>query len=506
MNTFLFAFVISSVFSTAFIAVLSFTRFERFFIRKNRSLRDAHVKGIPRSGGVGIVLGFLSTLLLAYALIGGFLDAPENPLIRDLSMPMVVFLLGGVGIFLVGLADDLWNLRMRYKLTGQLGVAVFFSIYGLQISQIDLPIYGSYELGWMAWPLTVFWILGVMNAFNLIDGLDGLASGLAIIALAGLLVIATLQGNFAIVVFCVALVGAILGFWLFNQHPASIFMGDSGSLFLGYVLSTLCIWVLTHPQTGAVTLLPGLLLAIPLLDTLFSFARRYLKGIPFYSADQDHIHHRLLAKGYTVRQAVWILYLFAFGFAGLTLAVYWEPAWYLMSYLMAILFGYLMLFFLEYKEIKSPFKTVKNASALKRKRSFVYALSEHIHIFFAKDQTLNELLKSFDFWASQMKMTAYSIEAGDNVLIEYSASSDLGKKLCRQFTYQQGILCIILQFEANELAMDSDVKGTMMEQVIKELIQNIHRLYGNLPLEPAASLQQKETTYRMGKLRPEDYN
>ncbi len=509
MNTFLFAFVIALLLSTAFMVVLIYMGLGRFFTREDPSLRDSHLKEIPRSGGVGITLGFLVTIILAYSLVGGVPNPSGNPLSMGLKEPLFIFLIGGFAIFLVGLADDLWNLRIRYKLLGQLLVAIFVSWYGLEISSIDLPVYGSQSLGILAFPLTVFWMIGVMNALNLIDGLDGLASGITMIALSGLLALSFIQGNLTIVVFCLALIGAILGFWLFNRFPASIFMGDSGSLFLGYCLATLCIWGMKNSQTGAINLLPIVILGVPILDTLFSYFRRYLKGIPFYSADKDHMHHRLLAKGYNAPQAVLVLYLFAGGFTGLALIAYWKPVSYLMVCLAAMMLGYFMLFFLEYKEIKSPLQSIRKTASLKKQRSFVHALSEHIEIFFAKDTSLDDLLKSFSFWASQMKIELYSIKIGSHFLAKYKASLVLEEQAYRQLIYKQGSLEITLNFHADELDLDSDAKGRMMDRVIEELIKNIHRLYQEETpslMEDSAPLHRKETTHHLTKPDSQNYN
>ncbi|MBF0279418.1 MAG: undecaprenyl/decaprenyl-phosphate alpha-N-acetylglucosaminyl 1-phosphate transferase [SAR324 cluster bacterium] len=498
MNTFLFSFVISLLLSTAFTVLLIYSGFGRFFTREDPSLRDAHIKEIPRSGGIGITIGFLATIVLAYGLVGGVPNAPDNPLSIGIKDPLFIFLIGGFGIFLVGLSDDLWNIRIRYKLLGQFLVAVLVSWFGLDVRYIELPVYGIQALGAFAFPLTVFWMVGVMNAINLIDGLDGLASGIAMIALGGLLAISFIQGNLTIVVFCLALIGGTLGFWLFNKTPASIFMGDSGSLFLGYCLSTLCIWGVMSPDTGAINLLPIVLLAVPILDTLFSFFRRHLKGIPFYSADKDHMHHRLLAKGYTPGQSVMILYLFSAGFTGLTLIVYWEPISYLSVCLAAMMLAYLILFFLEYKEIKSPLQSIRETASLKKQRSFVHALSEHIDIFFEKDTSLDDLIKSFSFWASQMKIEFYSIKVGSHFLAEYKASLSVDEHGYRQLVYEQGILEIILNFRADELDLDSDAKGRLMDQVIEALIKNIHRLYHEVPperMDYSAPLHRKETTH-----------
>ncbi len=509
MNTFLFVFVIALLVSTTFILFLLYSGSGRFFTKQQSSLRDSHVKEIPRLGGVGITLGFLITISLAYSLIGGLPNSPENPLSLALQGPLFIFLIGGFSIFTVGLADDIWNIRIRYKLLGQILVAAFVSWFGLSIEKIDLPVYGAQELGFFAFPLTTLWIVGVMNALNLIDGLDGLASGVSMIALTGLLVISIIQVDVVIIVFSLALIGSILGFWLFNRHPASIFMGDSGSLFLGYCLSTLSIWGMRNSETGAVNLLPIVLLGLPILDTLFSFFRRQLQGIPFYSADKNHMHHRLLAKGYSIPQAVLVMYLIATGFSILALAVYWQPDWYLVMCLAAILLGYFSLLFLEYKEIKAPFKMMKETATLKRQRSFVNALSEHIDVFFEKDTSLDDLLKSFAFWASQMKIAAYSIEAGKKLNTHYQASLSATKTISRQLIYEKGHVRIRLDFYADELDVDSDVKGKLMDRVVQEFIKNMCRFAEDeTDIEDviSAPLHRKETTEHIATPNSLDYN
>ncbi len=510
MNTFLFVFVFSLVISTTFILLIVYSKFgAKLAAQRERSLRDAHKKTVPRFGGIGIAMGFLLTIALAYYLIGSVPNSPLNPLSTTVEGPWLIFLCGGIGIFLLGLADDLWDIRVRYKLLGQIGVAIFFAGFGMSLEKIDLPVYGIWELGSLAFPVTVLWIVGLMNALNLIDGLDGLASGIAMIALGFFIAIAFPEGQWTVIAFCVALIGSILGFWLFNKNPASIFMGDSGSLFLGYCLATLPIWGLANKETGAISLLPVVILAVPIMDTLFAFFRRYLKGIPFYSADRDHIHHRLLALGYSASGAVWRLYLLAFAFGIVALAGFWFPKFYLMVCLGAMLLAYGALLFSEYEEIRKPFTMMKAKATLKKKRSFVHALSEHIDIFFQKDTNQEDLLKSFAFWASQMKISFYSIEIQQNVLVNYQESVPLPKDTYRQLVYEQGTMRITLNFRADELDVDSDVKGQDIDRVIQELIHNIYRFYGEAPSsenEAPPPLQRRETTLKAERVETLEYN
>ena len=170
--------------------------------------------------------------------------------------------------------------------------------FGFQIQVIQIPFLQTVDLGFWAWPVTVLWIVGIMNAVNLIDGLDGLASGLAIVALSFMAIICWWMNQLPLLLLMMILIGVSLGFWSFNRPPATIFKGDSGSLFLGYTLAVISIWI-PGTETGAQSILPLLLLTVPILDTSFAVFRRLLKGIPFYSADNDHLHHRLIAKGFS---------------------------------------------------------------------------------------------------------------------------------------------------------------------------------------------------------------
>src|SRR5690606_28021343 len=164
------------------------------------------------------------------------------------------------------------------------------------------------DLGWMALPVTLLWIVGVTNAFNLIDGLDGLATGIALVALGTTAIAAVLLGNPEVLVVCLALTGALIGFLRYNFNPARIFLGDSGSLFIGFLLAVLSVHGSMKSATAVLILVPLSALALPLLDTFLAIGRRRLRGGPLSRADSRHIHHPLLAIEFTHRTSVILLY------------------------------------------------------------------------------------------------------------------------------------------------------------------------------------------------------
>lgn len=260
-----------------------------------------HKKGIPRLGGTAV----FSTFILLFA-VGAATGA--DPSWRQ-QVPVI---LPASLLFLVGLIDDIWGLSARVKLACQIGGGVcLFAVQGAISQSYPLPIHGlPVNLG-LALSLlgTVVWVVLVTNAFNLIDGLDGLAAGATLFALITLCVLAVADRNMGVVYATMILGGAVLGFLRFNFNPASIFMGDSGSLFLGFMLSGFALMPrhTAAPALVAVTI-PLLSFGVPIVETGLSIVRRFLSGKPLFAPDRDHIHHRLLKLGLSHRQAVLVLY------------------------------------------------------------------------------------------------------------------------------------------------------------------------------------------------------
>jgi UDP-GlcNAc:undecaprenyl-phosphate GlcNAc-1-phosphate transferase len=262
--------------------------------------RKVHTVVMPRLGGLGIFFSFLC----AFVVISPALPEVDANVIWGL-------LLGGSVIVLIGALDDKFDLSPKVKLAGQLAAAGIVVAFGLKINVglIDFPFEAAWlaNIGWISIPLTIVWIVGVTNAINLIDGLDGLAGGVSAIATATMLVLALMMGNITVVLLCAILLGSVLGFLVFNFHPAKIFMGDSGALFLGFSLATLS--VLGFKQATMISfVVPLLVLGVPLSDTLFAIIRRLASGKPISVADKSHLHHGLLRMGLSHRNTVLVIY------------------------------------------------------------------------------------------------------------------------------------------------------------------------------------------------------
>ncbi len=265
--------------------------------------RKVHTKPVPYLGGLGIYFAFvIATLAVFYV----------NPqLKREFSEQIKGLLIGGTLIVILGLWDDIRNIRAITKLLGQVVVALVLFGYKFRIELFTNPFGGEIHipLFWSAL-LTVVWIVGVINALNLIDGLDGLAAGVTLIASIALLSIALSLHNYITVLLLVTLAGSALGFLRLNFYPARIFMGDAGSMFLGYILASCVLLEIQYKAATAVALLiPITALTIPIYDTSMAVVRRVLKRTPIFRADKKHLHHRLLSMGLSHKQVVLFLYL-----------------------------------------------------------------------------------------------------------------------------------------------------------------------------------------------------
>ena len=262
--------------------------------------RHIHDKVMPKMGGVAIFLGFL----LGYMIFG-------SP-----SATMNAILIGSFIILLVGVVDDIVELGPKTKFIGQLASASIIAFYGNIIMQ-DVSAFGLYiNFGIFAYPITIIFIVACINCINLIDGLDGLSGGISSIYFLTVGIISTLQYHFGLeFILAFVMLGATLGFLAHNFHPAMIFAGDSGSMFLGFMISVIALLGFKNVTLTSV-IIPILILAIPILDTLFAIIRRTLKGESITKADRFHIHHQLLNRNLSQTTTVLIIYivdaLFAF--------------------------------------------------------------------------------------------------------------------------------------------------------------------------------------------------
>ncbi len=266
--------------------------------------RKVHTKAVPRIGGVAIVAGVLAPTLAVLALGNVIGDA-----FREVSAQVTVLLVSAILVFAVGLLDDIRSVPARLKLLSLVGGALALAASGARIDSITLDESFAWQLGWLSWPVTVLWVVGITVAMNFIDGLDGLAAGIAAVGCGVIAVLAFLSGQTVMAVLMLALLGSLTGFLFFNFNPAKIFMGDCGSMFLGFVIAggSLVCQAKTSALVGLA--LPALALGVPLFDTMFTVVRRrILDRRSIFSAERGHIHHRLLDMGLNQRAALVVIY------------------------------------------------------------------------------------------------------------------------------------------------------------------------------------------------------
>lgn len=262
--------------------------------------RHIHKKTTPLIGGLGIFVGFFISVLVFAKY-------------TDSIIALVGILLGSMIIVGMGIYDDSRDMRARSKLIIQIIAAALVVFCGVTVDYISVPSFiahgGIFNLNWIKYPITILWIVAVTNAVNLIDGLDGLAAGVSSIATFSLFFISVIQDNVEAAVISAALAGGCLGFLPYNMNPAKIFMGDTGSQFLGFMLAIISVLGLSKGAVIISFLVPFVILGIPLFDTSFAILRRIIQRRPIMEADRGHLHHKLLDRGFSQKQTVAILYV-----------------------------------------------------------------------------------------------------------------------------------------------------------------------------------------------------
>ncbi|GGG84315.1 glycosyltransferase family 4 protein [Paenibacillus radicis (ex Gao et al. 2016)] len=274
--------------------------------------RKVHTRIMPRMGGLAIYAAFVVGLLLLMPFI------PDG-MLTETNMNLIwAMLAGGTIIIVLGAFDDRLELSAKVKLLGQIAAAcVVVFVFDIKIDFLNFPFGDAMQpiASWLSIPLTIFWIVGVTNAINLIDGLDGLAAGVSGIAIGTILVMAIIMGNIPIILLSTLLLGGIVGFLFFNFHPAKIFMGDSGALFLGFCLAMLS--MISFKQITIVSFVtPLLIIGVPLSDTFFAIIRRLVNKRPIFAPDKGHLHHCLQELGFSHRKTVLIIWGVAAIFGG----------------------------------------------------------------------------------------------------------------------------------------------------------------------------------------------
>lgn len=323
--------------------------------------RRMHSKPMPKFGGPAIILGFLLSAI--YLIISSSIEGNINLFGEEHYLyKLMGFLFGTMILSSVCFLDDIKGINPLAKLTGQIIAAGIVVLFGIRIDNFDIPfLQGNIVLGnALSIIITMGWIVGITNAINLIDGLDGLSSGIAIISSVSMLIIFALNSSpFIAIILITALVGALTGFLPFNFNPARTFLGDIGSNFIGFTLSIVSILGIAKTATAFVIVLPIIVLGLPIFDTVSAIIRRLIKGKSIKAiiqADKGHLHHKLIDKGFSQKEAVLILYGISVACGMFAVILFESDIWKAMSFglmvIAVVAIGYKEFFKLKQEELE----------------------------------------------------------------------------------------------------------------------------------------------------------
>lgn len=375
-------------------------------------IRKVHSRSIPHIGGVAI---FASAMCVMVPLL--FLPNVIGESTRDILLRLIVMFSAATFIFVVGLIDDIKGVRARVKFYTELIAAIAVCAIGIRIKSVAVADWFNIEFGWFSWPLTMLWIVGITNAVNLSDGLDGLAAGISAVACAVIAIFAVYSGQIVMAIMMLALLGSLTGFLFYNFNPAKIFMGDCGSLFLGFTISTSSVMCLTKSPTLAGLALPVLALGIPIFDTFSSMLRRFMERRSFFSADRRHFHHKLLDLGLHQRQVVIIAYVVTLLAAGLGMFMMLTR-----DIGSLVTFGCILLLLLLLFRVVSSVRLKEAIAALQKKHVIARQIRletecfEKVQLYFRQAKTFNQWWQAVCKAAEQLdfRKLRLPVKNGDN--------------------------------------------------------------------------------------------
>lgn len=289
------------------------------FVDRPDNVRKIQAVPVPKVGGMGIYTGLVISVIC-------LIPFKEHTLVSNeflnISSSFYNLIIAAFTVMMLGVADDIFDLKPRWKLIGQIAVAVFAYWMGFRIENISHPLSGSFHLGAYSLPVTVFWFVACMNAVNLLDGMDGLAAGTCLFVTITLLSMSLLASNVLGMVLMASFAGAISGFLVLNFPPAKIYLGNSGSLLLGFLVAAFSIiGAQMKAQTAVALFIPIIALGLPIIDTMLAILRRWYHRLPVSGADREHIHHVLTSMGYSPRVAVLMLYVVCMLFGAISLMI-----------------------------------------------------------------------------------------------------------------------------------------------------------------------------------------
>jgi UDP-GlcNAc:undecaprenyl-phosphate GlcNAc-1-phosphate transferase len=441
--------------------------------------RKIHTKPIPRIGGIAILIA-ASVPLLGMAF---WTNRLSRMFLEDTNL--IWSLLGGGGLIaFVGILDDLFNIRARYKLLGQIGAGLIVFAFGMKISCISVPFLGVVCFpDWISLGITVFWVTLVINAINLIDGMDGLAGSVVTLAGLSLFVMSVMEGNLLAALLLISFVGGTIGFLAYNLNPASVFLGDTGSMSLGFVLSLTAIHSSQKSYTIFSMIAAIMVLGLPIFDLSMAIVRRFLSGKPIFGADQYHIHHILLRKGFSQRQSVLLLFAFALALESLAfISIYADDRMAALSIIAIIPIGVVAMRFLGYGSIISQSRRKKSLEDIQHKASALLTKNQE-WLECCDDSSVISFCESLIDHADELKWSYFSITHSDSVIFCYPLTEpkeNIQDKTINHYSLCGGYTLEVRQLFENELL-------TAFAQALQLLV--VQRMKIVLTQELASSLK-----------------
>jgi len=400
MNIYLFVYLGSLILAmTITPAVIRIAR--RLHIVDVPGVRHMHTLPISHVGGVAIFLSMMSLCIIGLWFSNILIETDQYVLEQ-----LRVLLIAASFMFIVGLIDDIKTkgLRARTKFLAQIAAAIVVCAVGVRIKSIIITDSVAFNFGWLSWPLTLLWIVGITNAVNLSDGLDGLAGGICAVACGALAIFAASTGNLVIVMLMLALLGSVTGFLFFNFNPAKIFMGDCGSMFLGFTIASSSVLSFSKYSALVGLALPVAVLGVPIFDTFFSMLRRFLERRSIFSADRSHFHHKLIDLGLTQRQAVLAIYSLTIIAAGPGMLMIIAPEIYV-----PIIFLCILLFLLLVFHIVGSVRLEQILEAMQNRYKIIHLQHEEkknfeeASLYFRRAQTFDQWWQAISTAAGKME-------------------------------------------------------------------------------------------------------
>jgi len=406
MRTYLFTFCLSFLVSIGLVPLVTAIA-RRLELVDMPNARNVHSVPTPRIGGTAFVLATLVAITIAFA----FLPQLQSQFIVS-KKQILAFLIVSVGIFSVGLLDDIRTLSGKFKFLALLVASLVTYWAGFCIKSLTVGTLFTVDLGWLSWPVTALWIIGITVGINFIDGVDGLAAGVSAISCGFIAIVALHVGQVVVAAIMIALIGSLVGFLFFNFNPAKIFMGDCGSMFLGFTIGVATVACASNSSSIEILGIPTVALGIPIIDAVCTFIRRgILERRSIFNAERGHIHHRLLDLGFNQKHTVIVLYFVTIVTAGLAMFTLATHDYETLIVLLCLTILYLLFFrAIGSYDLKQTISAIKRNRSIKRAEKNFQNHFEDVQLEYRRAQSFNDWWRCTCNAAEHLEFVSMTVE------------------------------------------------------------------------------------------------